>query len=145
MLRLFNLLFFLFLMLTVWSQEKDSIVEHRIHTSYGDFVFKKYYSASHSRSTFGIAHLENLDEAIVTEAESRKIFEDKVIVKLEISTQGEITRYSLYKPGKLESFNTFVSKVMDELIKNSQEKNGVLGSDFGFSGISFMPLKLSLN
>ncbi len=142
--RFFNLLFFLFLIPTTWSQQKDSVVEYRIQTSYGDFVFKSHYSATHSWSSFGIAHFTKLDEAIEKEAESRKIFEDKVIVKLEISEKGELVNYSLHKPGKLESVNVFISKVMDELIKKSREKSIVLGSNFSVDGTALMPFKFSL-
>lgn len=92
-----------------------------------------------------MAQFTKLDEAIEKEAESRKIVEDKVIVKLETNSKGEFVKYSIHKPGKLDSFNAFIVKVMDELIKNAREKKVVLGSGLIVDGTSFMPFKFSLN
>lgn len=145
MLRFFNLLFFLFLMLAVWSQEKDSVVEIKIPTSYGDFVFKSYHLSAHSEGYSGSWHLTKLDEAIEKEAELKKILKDKVIVKLEVSPKGELLSYSLYKPGKLESFNVFAIKLMDELIQNAKDQKVALGSYFGEDGTKLIPIHFSIN
>lgn len=143
--RFFNLLLFLFWMSTVWSQEKDSVVEIKIPTSYGDFVFKNYHPSAHSEGYSGSWHLTKLDEAIEKEAELKKIVKDKVIVKLEVSPKGELLSYSLYKPGKLESFNVFVIKLMDELIQNAKEQKVALGSFFGQNGTKLIPINFSVN
>lgn len=145
MLRFFNVLFFFLFISNGWSQQKDSVIEIKIPTSYGDFVFKSYHSSAYSEGYTCRWEMTKLDEAIEKEAELKKIMKDKVIIKLEISPKGELLSYSLYKPGKLESFNAFAVKLMDELIKNAKEQKVVLGSFFGEDGSKLFPFTFSLN
>lgn len=145
--NLFLLLISLFFALNLWSQDKDTVFDIRISTSYGDFTIHHRYSniqQIESRTSYGNFVFNKLDDAIIEEAEKAKVTSDKVVVKVEVSPKGEILGFVISKPGQLSSVNTFVQKAFDELVINAKGKMIFSPNDTGENKTMNIPVKFQL-